>query len=488
VDIAMTALADAGPGSPAWRLLEEQRRLVSEQVALARNERFRNRIKAARDLSLAAAVTLLILGGLWTVWDASRARGVVVEPFSVPPDLAAQGLTGQAAAARMLDHVTAMEPSAQELALAGSGVRSSEAGAVRIEIPQSGVSLEEASRWLRRTLGDEVPVTGDIRRDGGGLLLTVRVAGQPGDVVIAPAEGTEGALRLAAERMYARIEPLRYSRYLLDRTEDEWNAARRRWGASGVAPTPEARARAEQARQDGYTAAVEAARRVAQAGGPDQAWGYAFWGVHLWFRDSRAEESVRLLNRARQLDPTLAYAPASLTTIFNISGEPHLEREAAIEADRLFRRRRADVDPGHIVSARLQMRANIARTEGAFGDGASRECRAAEQGVALPASRRNCDLSGAEPRRARGRGRMGAAGSAGSRLRQSADPGRLDRPGPRGHRRRAGRLRSLGGEGRRGGPGPSYADHHLAQHECRARQGGAAGRGRGARRADARLL
>jgi tetratricopeptide (TPR) repeat protein len=392
VDIAMAALGGNGPDSPAWRLLEEQQRLVREQVALARNERFRNRIKAARDLSIAAGVGLLVLGALALVWDASRARGMVVEPFSVAPQLQTQGITGQAAAARLLDHVGALEPPPEDLALAGLGVRSSETAAARIEIPQAGVSLDEVSRWLRRTLGRETPVTGELRPVGGGVALTVRVAGQPGDVVLAPDGDLDAALKLGAARLYARTEPLRWSRHLFDRGLDRASEAAALWSRRGSPPSPEERAQVIGVVLRDLDEAVRIARGVAEGGGPDRAWGYAFWGSYLWGRDNDGVESVRLLERARRLDPELAYAPATLTTIHNILGEPQLEREAALSADRLFRRRRADVEAAHVYWARLQMSGNLARTEGAYGDAARRFCRAADEAYKLRTTGRNCAL------------------------------------------------------------------------------------------------
>src|SRR3569623_245146 len=43
------------------------------------------------------------------VWEAAHSNGLLIEPFSVPPDLAARGLTGQAVAARMLDKLIIMQ-------------------------------------------------------------------------------------------------------------------------------------------------------------------------------------------------------------------------------------------------------------------------------------------------------------------------------------------------------------------------------------------
>src|ERR1700733_15461789 len=49
-------------------------------------------------------VVLLVVCGLGSmVWNASRDRGLVVDAFSVPPDLAQTGMTGSVVANRLID-------------------------------------------------------------------------------------------------------------------------------------------------------------------------------------------------------------------------------------------------------------------------------------------------------------------------------------------------------------------------------------------------
>src|SRR6478609_8932989 len=45
-------------------------------------------------------------GAVMMVRDAASSNGLIIEPFSVPPDLAARGLTGQAVASQVLDTLT----------------------------------------------------------------------------------------------------------------------------------------------------------------------------------------------------------------------------------------------------------------------------------------------------------------------------------------------------------------------------------------------
>ena len=55
-------------------------------------------------LAIAAAALACFLGA--AVWNAAHADGLVIESFSVPPDLAARGLTGQVVAGELLDRLT----------------------------------------------------------------------------------------------------------------------------------------------------------------------------------------------------------------------------------------------------------------------------------------------------------------------------------------------------------------------------------------------
>ena len=47
-------------------------------------------------------------GAAFMVWEAAHADGLVIEAFSVPPELADRGITGQVVATKMLDRLTAL--------------------------------------------------------------------------------------------------------------------------------------------------------------------------------------------------------------------------------------------------------------------------------------------------------------------------------------------------------------------------------------------
>src|SRR5690349_4959487 len=84
IEIAMEAEADGlAPAGVAARYLENQNRLTLWQIASER---------AGFALKVPTGAAGLAVAGMLAVmaWQASRADGLVIKPFSVPPDLAAR--------------------------------------------------------------------------------------------------------------------------------------------------------------------------------------------------------------------------------------------------------------------------------------------------------------------------------------------------------------------------------------------------------------
>jgi hypothetical protein len=112
-----------------------------------------------RDAMIAALVALLIVGGLAFVWTAARAKGVVVQPFAVPDDIAVRGLTGPVAAAQFLDKLNAMQAETSS-ARAASTYADNWGEDIKAEVPYAGVSFGELRRVLRDSLGSQTRLSG----------------------------------------------------------------------------------------------------------------------------------------------------------------------------------------------------------------------------------------------------------------------------------------------------------------------------------------
>ena len=195
-------------------LAAKQLHQMDEQFRHQRLKHFSERLKVAiQMLTLAAGVAVVAALG-WMAIDASRADGVVIKSFTVAPDLARRGVTGEVVASQLLDKLTGITDSAQSSAAAGkfgAGFGQN----ISLQIPETGVSLGEVDRWLREKLGHERDLTGEIVENPDG---TVNVSARLGGKALPPQTGAAADLpRLilrTAELLYRREQPMTYMQYV----------------------------------------------------------------------------------------------------------------------------------------------------------------------------------------------------------------------------------------------------------------------------------
>lgn len=219
VEIAMAQVnAGAPPDSPAAVLLSKQSRLIDVHRDLAETDmRYRHLQIAGERMSVVLRVLTVVVGlGLAVgvgafVASASSASGLVIEPFSVPPDMARNGVTGEVVANQLLDRLVRLDAQTDSVR-APSTYDNDWRGKVKVEIPQIGISLGELNRYLRAWLGNEKRVSGELFRSAAGQsLLTVRTGSTPGDTQVGSASELATLLDRAAESLYARTQPYRYA-------------------------------------------------------------------------------------------------------------------------------------------------------------------------------------------------------------------------------------------------------------------------------------
>ena len=204
---------DTAPDSPARRVLLGQERLIGADLTL-RGWEIADR-RAALVLKMLVGLASLAAAAVvaFALWDASQARGLVIDAFSTPPDLAARGLTGEVAAAQVIDHLARMEAGVNSARQAET-YRTSWGSDLKVEIPQTGVSIEALQRLLRRWLGHQTRVSGEIYRDGPALKLTIRTDGSPGQTVTGSDVNLDALFAGGAEALMARTSPYRYAQHL----------------------------------------------------------------------------------------------------------------------------------------------------------------------------------------------------------------------------------------------------------------------------------
>ena len=194
-------------------LLRDQRRLINAdlrhrgwQIA---SERVGFALKILTGLAGVAVATALGV----MIWNAAHADGVILQPFKVPPALAADGVSGEVVAGQVLDELARLR--AETLAPGEARDYGDDWGrSIKLSIPTTGVSLGDLQEALRQWLGHETEISGEVYRTPTGLALRARVPGRPGLKVDGPADALEASAQALARQIYRDTQPLRYAFWL----------------------------------------------------------------------------------------------------------------------------------------------------------------------------------------------------------------------------------------------------------------------------------
>ena len=233
IDASAVALALAGASrEEADGFLKDQRALIAEQrnlVGLQAKELAHEldlrhwsllvrHVSSVLKLTLELGVGLLLLalaaGISLMVWNAAHSEGLIIESFSVPPDMAARGITGQALASQMLDELTAMQNVTSSVRPAKS-YANNWGDDIKVEIPETGMSVGEVFRFLRGWLGHETHISGEVRRTKTGIAITARSGRDPGKTFAGTEDELDALVVKAAEHVYGVTQPYRYGVYLV---------------------------------------------------------------------------------------------------------------------------------------------------------------------------------------------------------------------------------------------------------------------------------
>lgn len=199
------------------RLVEIQTEHLHEQRAvnlqLLKLKRFDERLRVSLRLFVILVATVVGIGALLVIRDAIADHGLVVEAFSVPPDMARDGLTGEVVATRFLDKLQAMQTATASDRPADS-YQYNWGSDIKVEIPETGLSFGEFRTLLRNRFGHSNRISGEVIRTPTGIAVTARF----GDAPPATLTGTESEFDelagKAAEAVYRTSQPYRFAQFL----------------------------------------------------------------------------------------------------------------------------------------------------------------------------------------------------------------------------------------------------------------------------------
>ena len=172
------------------------------------------RLRIAFQIFIALVATVIGIGVAIMIRDAVTSRRVVIEPFHAPPGLAARGIDGTVIASGLLDELSRLQDATRSSS-AARGLSGAWTGNIKLEVPETGVSIGEISRLLKERFGHDVHIDGDlIETATGGLALTVRGNGVPPKTFSGSATELEKLTVEAAEYVYSQSQPARWASYL----------------------------------------------------------------------------------------------------------------------------------------------------------------------------------------------------------------------------------------------------------------------------------
>lgn len=219
----LAAWQNASPEQADAFLAEQTRlaRLQAEELASeARLHHWRSRVehwsgvlKLGFETALALAVVAVLVAVAAAVASAAGDKALVIEPFSVPADLASRGLTGEAIAAHLQDKLAAMQAATQSVRQADS-YSNNWGDDIKVQIPETGVSIGEVHRLLVAWLGRQTHITGDIYRTETGITITTRAGGDGAATLAGGEADLDKLLQQTAEAIYLHTQPYRYAVYL----------------------------------------------------------------------------------------------------------------------------------------------------------------------------------------------------------------------------------------------------------------------------------
>jgi hypothetical protein len=174
------------------------------------------RLRVGLQIFVALLASVIGAGLVILLHDAVTSHNVVIEPFDAPPALAAHGVTGKVVASGLLDELNRLQSATLSSAAPKRELSNAWSREIKLDVPDTGISLGEISRLLKERFGHDVRINGDlIQTDTGDLALTVRGDRVPAKTFTGTPRELAILSRAAAEYVYAQSEPPRWAAYLV---------------------------------------------------------------------------------------------------------------------------------------------------------------------------------------------------------------------------------------------------------------------------------
>jgi tetratricopeptide (TPR) repeat protein len=210
--LSMSAPKDGA--SRADELIEHQIRFLDRQGKLHHVHHRLMFLRLLSSIGFTLGGILILAVVLKMLISAVLANNVVIDVFDVPPALIEQGQSGKVIASDLQDELQRLQIATHD-GMEKQDVVDAWSGDVKLEIPETGVSLGEINRYMREWLGHETHIDGDVtENDDGTIAVTVRGHGFLAKTFTGKPAEIPKLVTQAAEYLYSQAEPYQFEDYL----------------------------------------------------------------------------------------------------------------------------------------------------------------------------------------------------------------------------------------------------------------------------------
>jgi len=341
-DPAAVSLALAGASRPeADAYLRDQRHHLHEQLSQIHLDVWEKKLGVLLRLAT-LCVGLAVAGGLGKmVWDAAHSKGLVITPFNVPPALGERGLTGEVIASQMIDKLTVMAKT--ESSRAFQNYANNWGSNIKVEIPETGVSIGELQRFLTEWLGHDTRISGEVYKTETGIVVAARAGGESGAAFVGKESDLDALVQQAAEHIYEVTQPYRYANYL-DRNYDPKGLQQRVAKAAAI-----------------YRKLIVGDDRL------ERAWAWNGLGTIEFRFHGDNGKAAWLYRKALAEKPDMAVGRYALASRLGALSQDEDQFQQLKQASQLFHQGdTADINPRYAIYARTSADAGVASFQGDF--------------------------------------------------------------------------------------------------------------------------
>jgi tetratricopeptide (TPR) repeat protein len=178
------------------------------------------RLRTGFQIFLVLFGTVIGVGLAIVIYSAVQSRSVVIDPFDIAPNVAADVPSGKIVAAGLLDVLTRIQ-AASRANIEHRNLSNAWTNEISIDVPETGVSIGQLERMIKTRFGHDQHIQGDLVKVPTGLALTVRGTGILPKTFTGDSAAPDKLLTQAGEYVFSQSQPGLWTAYLSNNNRDD---------------------------------------------------------------------------------------------------------------------------------------------------------------------------------------------------------------------------------------------------------------------------